>query len=103
MSLLVDGSRVSGNAYTLTCTVTLPEDIQPDYPPTIQWQTPQSASYTEAISTISGCSCISTITLNSLQETDEGDYVCTASYGVGVFQSPTIMAITSVIVLREYK
>ena len=103
MTLTEDGSRVAGNVYTLTCRVTVPKEVQPDHPPTIKWQTPQSTSYTEAVSTTSGCSCISTITLNPLQETDEGDYVCMASYIVSVFQSPTVMATISVTVLREYK
>ena len=103
VSLSESGSRVAGNVYTLTCRVTLPEEVQSDYPPTIQWQTPQSASYTEAVSTTSGCSCISTITLHSLQDTDEGDYVCTASYVVGVFETPTVTATINVTVLREYK
>ena len=103
MSLSEDGSRVVGNVYTLTCRVTLPENVQPDYPPTVQWQTPQSASYTEAVSTLLGCRCISTITLNPLQETDEGDYVCTASYIVSIFETPTVTATFSVTVLREYK
>ena len=81
---------MAGTSYILTCNVTIPSGVEPAYPPSFQWSTPHSTSY----DTIN-------ITLNPLQETDAGDYVCRVWYIVSVFTSPQITATFTLTVLRE--
>ena len=90
VSISGGGSRVAGTSYTLTCRITIPGGVEPTYPPSFQWRTPHSTSYDTT-----------NITLNPLQETDAGDYVCRAWYIVSFFTSPVVTATFTVTVLCE--
>ena len=94
-----DGLRMVGTSYTLTCRVTLPSGVQAVFN---LWHKRSASPDPPVIHKERDDSYIATITLNPLQETDAGDYDCTASYAVNIFHSPLVTATINVIVLREY-
>ena len=97
-----DGLRMVGTSYTLTCRVTLPSGVQAVFNPTILWHKRSASPDPPVINKERNGSYIATITLNPLQETDAGDYDCSADYTLSIFHSPLVTATITVIVLREY-
>ena len=91
-----------GTSYTLTCRVTLPSGVQAVFNPTILWHKHSALPDPPVIHKERNDSYIATITLNPLQETDAGDYECSASYTLNVFYSPLATATITVIVLSEH-
>ena len=102
MRLSESRSPVAGASYTLTCTVTLPSEVQLDdsVPPDIQWSLPDTINLTPTASQIS--SGVSTITLDPLQETHSGQYSCSASYSLGGISSEVVTDEMTVTVISEF-
>ena len=103
VSVSGNGSGMVGSSYTLICSVTLPSGVQTAISPTIAWHKPYlSTANSSVVYTQSDGSYLATLTLNSLQETDAGSYVCTALYSLSFFHSPEITATIRVTLSLEH-
>ena len=98
------GSTVAGASYTLTCTVTLPSEVQLDdsFPLNIQWSWPDTIIIIPAETSQISSVYVSTIRLNPLQETHSGQYSCSASYSLGGISSEVVTEDTAITVICEY-
>ena len=105
VTLSGSGSRVAGTSYTLTCTVTPPTGVQFDssFPPNVQWSGPDTTILTPTNpSQISSGVYVSNIALNPLQETNSGQYSCSASYSLGGILSEVVTEDMTITVICEY-
>ena len=87
------GSGVTGTSYTLICRVTLPSGVQLEdsATPTIQWLRPDTSTLTPVGPTLMNDGAYtSNVTLNPLQETHTGQYMCEAGYSLGGLSSPQV-------------
>ena len=85
-----EGSGVTGTSYTLTCKVSLPNEVQATSP-NIQWKTPNMLLFSSSSITNTSRGFLATLQLQSLQSTDEGEYICLAGYYLGNISSPLVM------------
>ena len=85
-----EGSGVTGTSYTLTCSVSLPIGIQ-EASPNIQWKRPNMLLSSSSSLTNTSRGFLATLQLQSLQSTDEGEYICLAGYYLGNISSPLVM------------
>ena len=89
-----EGTRVAGTSYTLTCRVSLPIRIN-EASPNIQWKRPNMLLSSSSSITNTGRGFVTTLQLQSLQSTDEGEYICLAGYYLGNISSPLVMRSTT--------
>ena len=72
-------STLTGSSLTLTCSITLEEDIVDYVTVEVVWTGPTSSSLTDGTTpTGSGTSYTSTLPLSSVTASDAGPYTCTA-------------------------
>ena len=86
-----EGSGVTGTSYTLTCSVSLPSGVQ-EASPNIQWKRPNMMLSSSSSITNTSRGFLATLHLQSLQSTDEGEYICLAGYYLGNIASPLVMS-----------
>ena len=95
-----EGSGVTGTSYTLTCRVSLPIGVQ-EASPNIQWKTPNMMLSSSSSITNTSRGFLATLQLQSLQSTDEGEYICLAGYYLGNIASSLVMRSTTLYVNGE--
>ena len=95
-----EGSGVTGTSYTLTCRVSLPVGVQ-EASPNIQWKRPNMMLSSSSSITNTSRGFLATLQLQSLQSTDEGEYICLAGYYLGNITSPLVMSSTTLYVNGE--
>ena len=93
-----EGSGVTGTSYTLTCRVSLPSGVQ-ETSPNIQWKRPNMLLSSSSPISQSGRYFLATLQLQSLQSTDEGEYICLAGYYIGNISSPLVMRYITIYVI----
>ena len=75
------GDTVAGEQYTLTCTVTVPDGLTGT--PTVEWTGDEGKTrVTEGRADTSGSVTTLTLTFNPLQDSQDGDYTCSATLPV---------------------
>ena len=95
-----EGSGVAGTSYTLTCGVSLPIGVQ-EASPNIQWKRPNMLLSSSSSITNTSRGFLATFQLQSLQSTDEGEYICLAGYYLGNIASPLVMSSTTLHVIGK--
>ena len=77
------GNTVAGEQYTLTCTVTVPESSGLSGTPTVGWTGDEGKTdVTEGTAETSGRMTTLTLTFSPLQDSQDGDYTCSATLPV---------------------
>ena len=77
------GDTVAGEQYSLTCTVTVPESSGLSGTPTVVWTGDEGKEgVTEGTAETSGRVTILTLTFDPLQDSQDGDYTCSATLPV---------------------
>ena len=88
-------------SYTLTCSVILPIGVQ-EASPNIQWKRPNMLLSSSSSITNTSRGFLATLQLQSLQSTDEGEYICLAGYYLGNIASPLVMRSTTLRVIGKF-
>ena len=79
------GDTVAGEQYTLTCAVTVPESSGLSGTPTVVWTGDEGKTgVTEGIAETSGRVTTLTLIFNPLQDSQDGDYTCSATLPAGM-------------------
>ena len=77
------GDTIAGEQYTLTCTVTVPESSGLTGTPTVGWTGDEGKTgITEDTPMTSGRVTTLTLTFSPLQDSQDGDYTCSATLPV---------------------